>query len=50
MKKEMYEILNKLIWYCVSKYNQKIIQELISNEVFHDVELTYRTSFIDTMW
>ena len=49
-KKEMTEILDKLIGCCVPKTNQKSVRELIKNEEFHYVELRHKTKFIDTMW
>lgn len=49
-KAEMKELLEKLIDSCVPKSNQRMVNELISNEVFHYVELRHRAVFIDTMW
>lgn len=49
-KKEMADMLNKLITCCVPKSNQKIVRELISNEEFHYVEPRHKTKFIDRMW
>lgn len=49
-KKEMEELLEKLISSCVPKSNQKIVRDLISNEAFHYVEPRHRTHFTDTMW
>lgn len=49
-KKEMEEILGKLISCCVPKTNQKMVADLISNEAFHYVEPRHKTKIIDTMW
>lgn len=49
-KNEMTEILNKLIACCVPKTDQKLVSDLISNEVFHYVEPRHKTRFVDTMW
>lgn len=49
-KKEMSDMLEKLITCCVPKENQKMITDLIDNEEFHYVEPRHKTKFIDTMW
>ena len=49
-KKEMDEMLGKLIECCVPKCNQKIVKDLISNEQFHYIEPQHKTVFIDRMW
>lgn len=49
-KKEMTGMLDKLISCCVPKANQHLVNDLISNEVFHYVEPKHKTKFIDTMW
>ncbi len=49
-KKEMAEMLDKLISCCAPKSNHKVINDLISNEIFHYVEPRHKTKFIDTMW
>lgn len=49
-KKEMTDMLDKLVVCCVPKENQKMVTDLISNEEFHYVEPRHRTKFIDTMW
>lgn len=49
-KKEMEEIIKKLVDCCVPKINQKIVKELVSNEVFHYVEPQHKNKFIDKMW
>lgn len=47
---EMKSIIDRLIKCCTKKESQKVISELIGNEVFHYVELTHRVMFLDTMW
>lgn len=49
-KEEMTEMLDKLISCCVPKSNQRLVNELIKNEVFHYIEPQHKTKFIDTMW
>lgn len=49
-KKEMDEMLEKLIECCVPKSNQNIVRNLIGNEKFHYIELHHKTVFIDKMW
>lgn len=49
-KKEMKKILDKLIACCIPVDNQKLIKELIANEVFHYVELRHKSQFIDKLW
>jgi predicted DNA-binding transcriptional regulator YafY len=49
-KNEMESMLNKLIDCCVPKSNQKRVDDLIRNELFHYVEPQHKTVFIDRMW
>lgn len=49
-KKEMEEILGKLIDCCVPQDNKKTVSELIKNEEFHYIEPRHKTVFIDKMW
>lgn len=49
-KKEMKDILRRLVDCCTPKVNQSVVTDLISNEVFHYVEPRHKTAFIDTMW
>lgn len=49
-KKEMTEMLNKLISCCVPKTNQQLVTDLISNETFHYVEPRHKIKFINKMW
>ncbi len=49
-KKEMKEMLDKLITCCVPKSNQKLVKDLIKNEEFHYVEPRHKTKFINKMW
>ena len=49
-KREMTEMLNKLISCCAPKANKQLVNDLISNEAFHYVEPRHKTKFIDTMW
>lgn len=49
-KEEMTSMLSRLIDCCVPKESIKLVQDLISNEEFHYVELTHKSVFIDKMW
>lgn len=49
-KKEMTDMLDKLVDTCVPKTNQKLVQDLIRNEEFHYIEPQHKTVFIDKMW
>lgn len=49
-KKEMVDMLDRLITCCVPKSNQKRIKNLIRNEEFHYVEPRHKTKFIQQMW
>ena len=49
-KKEMTNMLDKLIFCCVSKSNQELVTDLIRNEEFHYVEPRHKKQFIDIMW
>lgn len=49
-KKEMSEMLEKLLECCVPKNNQKLVSDLIRNEEFHYIEPNHKTVFIDKMW
>lgn len=49
-KKEMVQMLDKLISCCVPETNQKLVTDLISNEEFHYVEPRHKAAFLDTMW
>lgn len=49
-KKQVKELLDKLISGCVPKENQKIVREMVENEEYHYVDLKHGTDFLDTMW
>ena len=49
-KKEITQMLDKLITCCVPKSSQKLVKDLINNEAFHYVELRHQSVFIDKMW
>ena len=50
MADEMDELLKKLISCCVPQENQKMVSNLISNEMFHYVELRHRRKCMDILW
>lgn len=49
-KKDMENMLEKLIESCVPKQNQKMVENLLGNEMFHYIEPRHRTEIIDTIW
>lgn len=49
-KKEMGEMIDKLMKCCVSKENQKVVEDLIINEEFHYIEPNHKTVFLDKLW
>lgn len=49
-KKEMENMLKKLIRSCVPESNRKTIADLVGNEIFHYIELQHKSIFIDKMW
>lgn len=49
-KKEMTEMIHKIISCCASESSQKEIAALLANEEYHYVEPRHKTVFMDTMW
>ena len=49
-KKEMEDILRRLISCCTPKSSEKLVNELIINEMYHYVELRHKKSVIDDIW
>ncbi len=49
-KKEMQEMLDKLIDTAVPAKNRKLVGELIRNEEFHYIEPRHKSEFISKMW
>ena len=49
-KSDMNQILDKLVACCVTNENQKLVRNLIGNEVFHYVEPRHHSHFIDALW
>lgn len=49
-KKEIGEILDKLIAGCVPQKNMKLVTDLIANEKFHYVELRNSSAIEDKLW
>ncbi len=47
---EMEEVLGKLVDCCVPKSSERLVKELIGNELYHYVELQHRTPLIDRLW
>lgn len=48
-KKEMMSLLDRLIMAHVPYQNRKVVEELLSNERFHYVELQHQKSFLDKL-
>lgn len=49
-KNEMQDMINRLIGCCVPNDNRNLINGLISNELFHYVELKHGKSVMEKMW
>lgn len=49
-KKEIRDILDKMIAGCVPQTNMKLVSDLISNEAYHYVELTHKSSIKGKLW
>lgn len=49
-KREMSEILEKLVGGCVPLKNMKLVSELIANEKYHYVELRHKDYIQDKLW
>ena len=49
-KKELNDILNKMVKGCVPLKNMKLVSELIANERYHYVELHHKSMLQDKMW
>ena len=50
VKKEMQDIISRLINCCVPEKNRKLVNDLISNESYHYVEPRHGKSYISNMW
>lgn len=50
IKKEMEALLKKMVACCVPQNNQKVVWNLISNELFHYVEPRHGAQFLEIMW
>ena len=49
-KREMTDMLDRLVSCCTPKEDSKMVKELISNEEFHYIELRHKTEFLGKMW
>lgn len=49
-KDEITPIIRKVIHNCISKDEQKILRDLISNELIHYMELNHKKAVIDPIW
>lgn len=49
-RQEMEGMLDKLIKCCVPENNQKVVKDLINNEMFHYVELHHKSALIEKVW
>lgn len=49
-KKEMEDILRRLVSCCTPRSSEKLVNELILNEMYHYVELRHKKSVIDDIW
>ena len=49
-KKEMEQLLDKLIECCVPESNKAMVKNMIRNEAFHYIEPRHKKVFIDKLW
>jgi predicted DNA-binding transcriptional regulator YafY len=49
-KDQIKKIINKLITNCIPKQSQKTVNDLVSNEVYHYVELHHKVDVLGRMW
>lgn len=49
-KKDMYNMIDKMIAGCVPQKNVKLVSELVANEKFHYVELRHKADIVDRLW
>lgn len=49
-KKEMESMIKRLVSCCVPKENQKLVYDLIRNELFHYIPPRHNSEFLDKMW
>lgn len=49
-KKEIEEIIKKLIDCCIPKENQDLVNDMIKNELFHYIPPKHNKNFMETMW
>lgn len=50
VKAELFPIIQKLIDFCNPIEEQKRVKELVSNEMFHYIELQHRKQILDILW
>lgn len=49
-KRQMEELMDKLIDCCVPRQNKELVSALIKNEEFHYIELRHKTEYLDKLW
>lgn len=49
-KREMTDMLDRLVSCCSPKAEAKMVRELISNEEFHYIELRHKSEYLGKMW
>ncbi len=49
-KREMTDLLDRLVSCCAPRENRKLVKELIGNEEFHYIEPHHKSEFLDKMW
>lgn len=49
-KKEMNSMIERLVSCCVPKENQKLVMDLVRNELFHYIPPHHNSEFLDKMW
>lgn len=49
-RREMMDVLDRLVACCVPPENRKLVSDLIANERYHYIELQHKKVFMDKMW
>lgn len=49
-KAEMKPIVEKIINCCVSQNDKDVIRKMVSNEMFHYIELSHHKNFVNSLW
>ena len=50
MKSELFPIIHKLIGLCADEAEEKLVDDLLKNEIYHYVELRHEKKLLDRLW